>query len=216
MPINYVVPLRRSAILTTVAAAAIAGVCFVGADAGAGVLPDGFKRVVGGDGRVVQMWRIGERAQPITSVANNGAGRAATISGKYRVTVSRGGGNVQLGYLVGCQVQLGDLTAGATAVLSAVPSVSGSISLPLAPGQVVDVANVFNQDFATHTLSLETQHQQLDVQGCGGYAQARSYVRVIAADGYTSDGVGGSKGGTVSGSGAMVQATLFGAPFSLG
>lgn len=41
------------------------------------------------------MWQTGERAMPISSVANNGAGRAATISGKYKVTVNRGGGNVQ-------------------------------------------------------------------------------------------------------------------------
>lgn len=215
MTTKPIAALTRSALLTAMVAAAVAGTCLGATDADAQLLPNGYKKVVGADGRVVQMWRIGERAMPITSVANNGAGRSATISGKYKVTVSRGGGNVQLGYLVGCQVQLGDLTAGATATISAAPSLTGSISLPLAPGQVVDVANVFNQDFETHTLSLETQHQQLDIQGCGGYAQARSYVRVIAADGYDSDGVGGSKNGTVSGSGGMVQATLFGAPFSI-
>lgn len=207
--------LRRTTTVGIVGLGAVAAIVVGPAVAQAQNLPNGYKKVVGADGRVVQMWRIGERAMPISSVANNGAGRAATISGKYKVTVSRGGGNVQLGYLVGCQVQLGDLTAGATAVLSAAPGVSGSISLPLAPGQVVDVANVFNQDFETTTLSLETQHQQLDIQGCGGYAQARSYVRVIAADGYDSDGVGGSKNGTVTGTNGMVQATLFGAPFSI-
>lgn len=216
MPVNSIGPLTRSVAATLAAAAAVAATCLGVADAPAQTLPNGYKKVVGADGRVVQMWRTGERATPISSVANNGAGRSATISGKYKVTVSRGGGNVQLGYLVGCQVQLGDLTAGVTAVISAAPSLSGTVSLPLAPGQVVDVANVFNQDFETRTLSLEAQQQQLDIQGCAGYAQARSYVRVIAADGYASDGVGGSKDGTVSGSGGMVQATLFGAPFSIG
>lgn len=207
--------LARSAVALTIAGCALGVTVGAASTADAQALPNGYKKVVGADGRIVQMWRIGERAEPISSVANNGAGRAATVSGKYKVTVSRGGGNVQLGYLVGCQVQLGDLTAGASAVISAAPSLSGSITLPLAPGQVVDVSNVFNQDFVTTTLSLETQHLQLDIQGCGGYAQARSYVRVIATDGYDSDGVGGSKSGTVSGAGGMVQATLFGAPFSI-
>lgn len=202
--------------IAVLSAAALAGGVFAPSPVDARPLPNGYKRVVGIDGTVVQMWRIGERATPISSVANNGAGRAAVISGKYKVSVSRGGGNVQLGYLVGCQVQLGDLTAGVSVTLSsAAPTATGTISLPLAPGRVADVANVFNKDFSGKTVSLETQGQQLDVQGCGGYAQARSYVRVISAQGYQSDGVGGSKDGTVMGQGGMIQATLYGAPFSL-
>ncbi|NMO02242.1 hypothetical protein HH308_13570 [Gordonia sp. TBRC 11910] len=208
--------MRRGLVVAAVVGAFAAGqVCMDAGSADALTLPNGYKRVVGVDGTVVQMWRIGEKATPISSVAANGAGRSALISGKYKVRVSRGGGNVQLGYLVGCQVQLGDLTAGASMTLTPAPSATATISLPLAPGQVVDVANIFNKDLSGPTVSLETQAQQIDVQGCGGYAQAKSYVRVTATSDYNSDGVGGVKGGTVTGSGDFVQATLFGAPFSL-
>lgn len=204
---------RRVAGAAAVAAVASIGLASMGAgNAAARPLPNGYKKVVGTDGSVVEIWRTGENAAPSHSTANNGAGRAGVVSGTYTAKISKGmGGDFQMGYLVGCQVALGSLTAGVTGSITAAgtPSASGSISLPLSPGQITNVSDVFDQNFKGQTLTIATQMQEINVQGCGGYAQARSYVIVEAAKGFSTTG------GYINGSGDYIQAILYGAPFSL-
>lgn len=202
--------LRRVFAATAVAAVAAVGLSSMGAGgAAAERLPNGFKKVTGIDGTVLQVWRTGEYAFAQPSQANNGAGRSARVSGTYTAKVSAGGGNVEVGYLVGCQVNLGALEAGVSAGISSTPSLAGSISLPLAPGEIKAVS-VDNKDFKNKVVSLQFSGVEIDVQSCGGYAQARSYVKVLAAKGYNTDE------GTVNGDGSAIQATLYGRPFSLG
>ncbi|GAB17110.1 hypothetical protein GOEFS_019_00230 [Gordonia effusa NBRC 100432] len=200
--------LRRASAAAAVAAVAAVGLSSMGAGgAAAGKLPNGFKKVTGIDGQVVQTWRTGEYAFAQQSEAHNGAGRSARVSGTYTSKISKGGGNVEVGYLVGCQVNLGSLDAGIS--ISATPSVGASLSLPLSPGEIKKVA-VTDKDFKNNLVSLQLSGVEIDVQGCGGYAQARSYVKVLAAEGYNTDE------GTVNGEGGAVQSTLYGKPFSLG
>lgn len=204
--------LRRAFAATAVAAVAAAGLSSLGAGgAAAGALPNGFKKATGIDGQVVTISRTGEYAFAQQSQANNGAGRSARVSGTYTARVNKGGGNVEVGYLVGCQVNVGSLDAGVSGSFGGPPSVSGSISFPLAPGEIKKVAiddNDFTKD--KHVMSIQLSGTEIDVQGCGGYASARSYVRVLAAEGYNTDA------GTVNGASGAIQATLYGKPFSLG
>lgn len=204
--------LRRAFAATAVAAVAAAGLSSLGAGgAAAGALPNGFKKATGIDGQVVTISRTGEYAFAQQSQANNGAGRSARVSGTYTARVNKGGGNVEVGYLVGCQVNVGSLDAGVSGSFGGPPSVSGSISFPLAPGEIKKVAiddNDFTKD--KHVMSIQLSGTEIDVQGCGGYASARSYVKVLAAEGYNTDA------GTVNGASGIIQATLYGKPFSLG
>ncbi len=59
-------------------------------------------------------------------------------------------------------------------------------------------------------MSIQLSGVEITVQGCAGYAQARSFIKVLASDGYTTDR------GTVGGDSGAIQTTLYGKPFSLG
>lgn len=205
--------LRRAVGVGAIAAVAAIGMGSLGAGgAAAAPLPNGYKKAVGVDGEVVQTWRTHESAQPAHSVANNGAGRAAVVSGTYTVKPSAGvNGNIAVKVLVGCQVDItgfeGGLSASITQALT--PSASGSLTVPLNPGQVA-VADVTDKDFkAGKPASIQIERFGIDVQRCGGYASARTITKVIAAKGYNTDD------GTVNGEGSLIQSTLYGKPFSL-
>lgn len=139
------------------------------------------------------------------------AGRAAVSSGNYTVRLSKGSGNIEVGYLVGCQINIDGLEGGLSGALDALggtAGLSGSVSVPLTPGQVAYV-KVIDRDITNRVASIQTSRFEIDVQKCGGYASARSVVKVVAAEGYNTDG------GTVNGTGGYVQSTLYGKPFSL-
>ncbi|WP_063039443.1 MspA family porin [Nocardia pseudovaccinii] len=130
---------------------------------------------------------------------------------------------LQPGYVVGCQVDLKGITPGASAGVSASnlssssPTVSGtgggSLSLTLAAGQaksfyILDLESPDgygneshssrNKVMGTHS-SITWKDETFAVDGCGGYAQARSFVRVMI---HTPSTVG--------------YVTLWGEPFSIG
>ncbi|MFW0785600.1 MspA family porin [Gordonia sp. CPCC 206044] len=198
---------------TTTAAAAIGvmAVCAIAAtpDASAGRLANGYKKVSDG-AMVVQTWRSGEYAAPQNSMAANGIGRSAILSGTIVAKVSKGEGKLRVGYLVGCQVAVGTLTAGVSGTIAAAPSLSGSLSFPLAPGEIKAV------QLSTQNIKSSARYQysglEVEVQGCGGHAQARSYAKVEAVEGYS---IGTATSTNIGGSGAYVQSTLLGQPFSL-
>ncbi|GAA3724673.1 MspA family porin [Gordonia hankookensis] len=205
--------LRRVVGAGAVAAVAVVGLAGMGAGNAAAVgLPNGYKNAVGVDGESLQTWRTGESALPAPSVANNGAGRAAVVSGTYRAKASAGvAGNIAVKVLVGCQVDItgleGGLSGSITQALS--PSLSGSLTLPLNPGQVV-VADVTDKDIKDGGVAaIQLDKFAIDVQNCGGYASARTIVKTVGAKGYNTDD------GTVNGEGSYIQSTLYGKPFSL-
>lgn len=203
---------RRAFGAMAVAAVAAVGLSSMAAGgAAAEKLPDGFKKVTGIDGQVLTMQRTGEYAFAQPSQANNGAGRSARVSGTFTARLNKGGGDVEVGYLVGCQVNLGTLQAGISGTISATPTVSGTISFPLAPGEIKKVY-IDDNSFAEgkHVMSIQLSGTEIDVQGCAGFAQARSYMKVLAANGYNTDK------GAVNGSSGAIQSTLYGKPFSLG
>lgn len=200
--------LRTSMIAAVVGALGATTLLTGAGSAEAAKLPNGFKKSTGIDGQVVTIKRTGERAYPMPSVANNGAGRAAAVSGTYKATLSKGTGTMSVGYLVGCQVDITGLQGGLSGTIGLTSSLSGSISVPLNPGQVALVrSDAMSIKKGKATLMVDSFH--IDVQQCGGYASARSVVTVMAADGMsTEDGV-------LSGDSGFVQSSLYGKPFSL-
>ncbi|WP_043657535.1 MspA family porin [Nocardia thailandica] len=183
-------------------------------------LPDGQK-----NGPGVTITRTGEHAVISPSLAANGAGRVAWVSGKHVADVqvtpegevgpwngpsnrpgsnnssTHGASQLNAGYIVGCQVSIADdaISAGVSGGLSTDgASVGGSVGLNLGPGQVGFVQISSKDILKPGVYSVEYQDAEIQIQGCAGYAQARSYTVVeIIGDDYS-------------------KTTLYGAPFSIG
>ncbi|MFD6401463.1 MspA family porin [Nocardia sp. NPDC060249] len=183
-------------------------------------LPDGQKLGPG-----VTLSRTGEHALVSPSLAANGAGRVVWVSGIARAEVqvtpegevgpyngptNRSGSNnssthgasqLNTGYIVGCQVSIGDdaIAAGLAGGVSTLgASAGGAIGLHLGPGQVAFVQIDAKDILKPGVYSVEYQDAEIDLQGCAGFAQARSYSVVeIIGDHYS-------------------KTTLYGAPFSIG
>ncbi|MEU4839939.1 MspA family porin [Nocardia testacea] len=184
-------------------------------------LPDGRELAPG-----ATITRTGEHAVVSPSMAANGAGRVVWVSGTVIAdvtdtpTVQRPGpystpadwpgtnnssthaaSQVNTGYLVGCQVSIGDraVTAGLAGNLGTNGGgVSGSVGVQLGPGEVEFVQIGFKDILRPGVHHLGYRDFEIEIQGCGGYAQARSYTVVeIIGDHYS-------------------KTTLYGAPFSIG
>lgn len=207
--------LRRAAGACAITAAAAIGLASMGSgNAAAAPLPNGSKVVTGLQGESVQTIRTGENASPVPSLAANGAGRAANVSGVYTVKTQPGvSGRVYVGFVVGCQVNITGLSGGISGGFSlpSSPSLSGSLTVPLTPGsvttQVVDYKTIGDSGIASFQLS----QFQIDVQQCGGFAQARSFVYVMAGKDFKVD----TDNDVVDADGGYIQSTLWGQPFSL-
>lgn len=202
---------KRAVVAAAVALTAVTGAVVGTGQADAARLPGGSTQAVGIDGQVVKISRSGESSRTMRSMAANGAGRAVAVSGTYKAALSKGAGVMTVGYLVGCQVNLAGFsgTLGATFEAPSGVGASGSLSFPVAPGEVVMVAaEKIALKKAPGTIMVDSL--ALDVQQCGGYASARSVVTVVAADGYKAEEK------LLSGDSGYVQANLYGRPFSLG
>ncbi|MCX0271003.1 MspA family porin [Nocardia zapadnayensis] len=205
------------------AAAAVAvGLLSVGAaNADAFVaLPDGQKAGPG-----VTITRMGEHAVVSPSMAANGAGRVVWVSGNAiaDVTVTpegepgpnngptgedgtnnsstHGASQLNTGYIVGCQVSIGEDAIGLGGSLGLSldgGSLGGSVGVELGPGDVKFVQIDYKDITKPGKYSVEYQDAEIEIQGCAGYAQARSYTVVeIIGDHYS-------------------KTTLYGQPFSIG
>ncbi|KAF0846048.1 MspA family porin [Nocardia caishijiensis] len=183
-------------------------------------LPDGEK--VGPGAKVT---RTGEHAVVSPSLAANGAGRVAWVSANVTADVTatpegevgpyngpnnnpgtnnsstHGTSQLNTGYIVGCQVAIGDdaISAGVSGGISTGGlSAGGSVGLELGPGEVKFVQIDKKDITKPGVYAIEYQDVEIQVQGCAGYAQARSYSVVeIIGDHYS-------------------KTTLYGAPFSIG
>ncbi|MBF6217026.1 MspA family porin [Nocardia abscessus] len=183
-------------------------------------LPDGHKAGPG-----VNIARTGERALISPSLAANGAGRVVWVSGNAIADVAvtpegeigpnngptgnpgtnnsstHGASQLSTGYIVGCQVSIADdaISAGVSGSVNlSGASAGGSIGINLGPGEVKFVQIDYKDILKPGVYSVEYQDAEIQVQGCAGYAQARSYTVVeIIGDHYS-------------------KTTLYGMPFSIG
>ncbi|MCT1355911.1 MspA family porin [Gordonia sp. p3-SID1431] len=206
--------LRRAAGAVAIASAAVVGLAGMGVGEAAGApLPNGYKKATGIDGEVVQTWRTAESAYAIPTVANVPTSRGFVLSGNYAAKASEGvGGNLAVTYLVGCQVNLDGLElglGGSIDFFAQSGGLSGSLNLPLSPGQVAEVS-ITDKDLSdAGVASIQLSQLSFTLNKCGGFASVRSVAKVTAAKGYSTDD------GKLSGEGTLIQSTLYGKPFSI-
>ncbi|GAB2644724.1 MspA family porin [Nocardia goodfellowii] len=188
-------------------------------------LPGGEMSKTLSDGTVVTVKLVGESANINPSMGSTPLHRNAWVSGTAVVELSGSGavgGKIYPGYVVGCQVNIdgGGVDAGAGVTfkqggdsVTASPSADGGGNLSLGPGQATsfyvldrEVADDFgNEDHSTNNRfkgtngSVSWADTTIGLGGCGGYAQARAFVRVKVE----TDNV-------------MSYVVLWGQPFSLG
>ncbi|MGI5222978.1 MspA family porin [Nocardia sp. CA-290969] len=183
-------------------------------------LPDGEKLGPG-----VKITRTHESALVSPSMAANGAGRVVWVSGNASADVSvtpegeagpnngptgedgtnnsstHGASQLNTGYIIGCQVSIGDDAIGLGGSLGVSldgGTLGGSTSVELGPGEVKFVQIDFKDIEKPGVYSVEYQDVEMQIQGCAGYAQARAYTVVeIIGDHYS-------------------KTTLYGQPFSIG
>ncbi|WP_306360627.1 MspA family porin [Nocardia sp. CC227C] len=209
-----------SRFVSIAAAAIVAGIGFFAPGAASAdvvvPLPDGHI-----EGPGVKITSRGERAIVSPSLAANGAGRSTWVSGNVTAEVqtpdgevgpnngprnfpgtnnsgTHGSSSLTVGYIVGCQVALGSFSGSTSVGISTTPSLSVGFSFPLSPGEVKWVA-INNIDLVkSGTYDIQYQDVPMEIQGCGGYAQARqvSVVEIIGTD--------------------YAKVTLYGQPFSIG
>ncbi|MBT0566596.1 MspA family porin [Williamsia sp. CHRR-6] len=190
--------LRRVVGAAAVAAVAAVGLASMGAgNAAAGPLPGGSKTTIGLDGTAVKITRSGEGIYPVPSVANNGVGRAAEISGNYFANVKGDAEGVfDVGYLIGCQVNISSLSLGGSTALNLTAgtfTLNGNVSIPLTPGTTTKVV-LAEKSIKKGVSAVQFKRQDIQIQGCGGAAIARSFATVELRGDY------------------YVQSTLYGTP----
>ncbi|NMN95819.1 MspA family porin [Antrihabitans stalactiti] len=166
-------------------------------------LPDQDKALTTATGITVELSHTGESVTISPAIAANGLSRTAWVSGTaYADTGNADKGSLETGYLVGCQV---DLSAGVSlgvdvgvSTNSLSPGVSSSFALK--PGQVVAVKlGSKDLDPAAKAVGYSYRNLGIQVDGCGGFAQARSYTNL-----------------SVTGGGGSTTVALYGQPFSIG
>lgn len=165
-------------------------------------LPGGEKVTEAGD-VTVKIARDAESAKVSPSLAANGAGRVAWVSGDVFVDlqgeVPEEGAELTTGYIVGCQIDVTGLEGGLSGALSADGlDLSGALSVPIAPGEVKFVKIESKDDLKSGVSAIQYRDTEIEVQGCGGYAQARAYSVVVVRGNH------------------YVKTTLYGQPFSIG
>ncbi|MFE7416597.1 MspA family porin [Rhodococcus sp. NPDC057529] len=193
----------RVAGLGAVAAVALGLMSTGAANADTFVPLPGGEKVVNAGGVTAKIARNAESALVSPSLAANGAGRVAWVSGDVFAElggeVPEEGATLTTGYIVGCQADITGLEGGLSADLGLDSlGLGGSLSIPISAGEVKFAKVKSKTDLKPGVSAIQYRDQQIELQGCGGYAQARAYtVLEIPGNHY-------------------VKSTLYGQPFSIG
>ena len=186
------------------AAAVVLGLMSTGAANADTFVPlPGGEKVVNAGGVSAKIARNAESALVSPSLAANGAGRTAWVSGDVFAElggeIPEEGATLTTGYIVGCQVDITGLKGSLSADLGFdALGMGGSLSVPIEAGEVKFAKIKTKSDLKPGVSAIQYRDQQIEVQGCGGYAQARAYTIVEVPGNH------------------YVKATLYGQPFSIG
>ncbi|MFI1915375.1 MspA family porin [Nocardia sp. NPDC020380] len=181
------------------------------------------------DGTVLTVRIDNESAKISPSMGSTPAHRNVWVTGRGSVDVSGPSAatstiKISPGYIVGCQVDIGQFSESENGTGTGAPGSGGAAptftpsqtfggGLSLGPGQAVarlmldleapddygqEKHNRYNKTPGPHA-SVSWVDEAFEVNGCGGYAQARSFVLISA---YTDTQIG--------------DVTVWGQPFSMG
>ena len=208
--------LRRAVGACAITAAAAVGLASMGTGtAAASPLRPGHKVVTGLEGESIQTSRTNESQFSVARVAANGLGRTALLSGTYTAKGSAGvNGKLTIYVLAGCQIDVSGFSGTTGGTLSVLPTpsltVSGGISLPIAPGEATVQAISVSKSFkAGKAASVQLSNFEIEFPNCGGYASARTITQVIGGKGYDIS----DDDDTVTGEGTLLKSSLYGQPF---
>jgi len=110
---------------------------------------------------------------------NNGPLGESTLPGSNGTAWTGGAATFSVGYIIGCQVGVGSLSIGGSTTLSAsAEALTGSLSVPLTPGAVNYVLIDYKNLSKSGDYVIDYRDFQVNIEGCGGYAQARAYAVV--------------------------------------
>lgn len=203
------------------ASAAVIGVTGISAgDAHAGKLPGFTKNKKLGEAGSVTIKLTDESVRITKAVTNVPTSREVWLSGKVRVSTAGEvqGGNVAVGYVVGCQLNFG-ASGGAGGDLSAGMQdgsfgpndpqaednpIGTSAGFTLSPGEakyvpVIKLGEVDSFNFSSARGGVAYSQERFGVDGCAGYAEAMAKVTVqVSTDTFKGN------------------VTLYGKPFSIG
>ncbi|MDI9941699.1 MULTISPECIES: MspA family porin [Rhodococcus] len=198
--------LRRGARIAGLGAAAavVLGLMSTGAANADTFVPlPGGEKVVNAGSVTAKIARNAESALVSPSLAANGAGRTAWVSGDVFAElggeIPEEGATLTTGYIVGCQIDITGLEGKLSADLGFdALGMGGSLSVPIEAGEVKFAKIKTKEDLKPGVSAIQYRDQQIEVQGCGGYAQARAYTVVEVPGNH------------------YVKSTLYGQPFSIG
>ncbi|MCZ4556307.1 MspA family porin [Rhodococcus maanshanensis] len=219
--------LRRGLRISAVGAATAIAVGFLSAGAANAdtfvPLPGGTITKTLADGTVVTVTMTGESANISGSMGATPLHRNVWVSGSAKVEISGGsgaeGGYIEPGYVVACQLTLGGEAGGESGMgagwdgTAGEPEAATAGNVSIGPGEaasfsVLDLESADDFGGESHsgehsfegaTGSVTWADSTMGVEGCAGYAQARSYVNV-----------------TVDTENVKGTVTLWGQPFSIG
>jgi hypothetical protein len=156
------------------------------------------------DGRVLTVKADNETQLPIAPLTTAVSSREYLVGGTFTGTVAGGakstGGTLEVGYQIGCGIELGQLrligsvgasTTSANVFTAAIPTgltfpISGTVEIHPKPGQVIQVP-VDKKSFKAAPVRVTLKDNHVKVDGCVGQSFLRSYATLTSSTTDTDD-----------------------------
>lgn len=145
------------------------------------------------DGRTLTVSADNETQLPVAPLTTALSSRDWLVGGTFTGTTtgSVGGGTLEVGYQIGCgiemnQIRLGGTLGGTVNSASVAFPISGQIDVRLRPGTVVN-AVVMEKEFTGTKSRVIAKDIHINVDGCVGASSLRSYAILTSATAHTED-----------------------------
>lgn len=145
------------------------------------------------DGRTLTVLAENETQLPVAPLTTSLSSRDWMVGATFVGTTSgeATGGTMEVGYQIGCGVEMNQIRLGGTGGVNATPSsisfpTSGSIDVRIRPGQVIN-APVMTKDFKGNKTRVIVKDVHVRVDGCVGQSNLRSYAILTSSTPHTQD-----------------------------
>lgn len=145
------------------------------------------------DGRTLTVSAENETQLPIAPLTTALSSRDWLVGGTFTgsTTGSVNGGTLEVGYQVGCgiemnQIRLGGTVGGSINTSSVSFPISGVIDVRIRPGSLVN-AQVMKKDFTGTKSRVIVKDVHINVDGCVGSSSLRSYAVLTSSTAHTED-----------------------------